>query len=37
LWQTLRQFAICAWPGNLGRRDRCAYWYERREVAGAER
>jgi len=37
VWQTLRQFAICAWPGNLGRRDRCAYWYERREVVGAER
>jgi len=29
LWQTLRQAAICAWPGNLGRRDRCAFWYER--------
>lgn len=28
-WQTLRQIGICAWPGNLGRRDRCAYWYER--------
>ena len=29
LWQTLRQVAVCAWPGNLGRRDRCAFWYER--------
>ena len=29
LWQTLRQIAVCAWPGNLGRRDRCAFWYER--------
>jgi hypothetical protein len=35
LAQTLRQVAICAWPGNLGRRDRCAFWYERpREVEG---
>ncbi len=32
LAQTLRQVAICAWPGNLGRRDRCAFWYERPEV-----
>ncbi len=31
LWQTLRQVAVCAWPGNLGRRDRCAFWYERPE------
>lgn len=29
LWQALRQVAVCAWPGNLGRRDRCAFWYER--------
>jgi hypothetical protein len=29
LWQTLRQVAVCAWPGNRGRRDRCGYWYER--------
>lgn len=29
LWQTLRQVAVCAWPGNLGRRERCAFWYER--------
>ncbi|MGA1540216.1 MAG: glycosyltransferase family 2 protein [Chthoniobacterales bacterium] len=29
LGQTLRQLAVCAWPGNLGRRDRCAFWYER--------
>ena len=35
LWQTVRQVAVCAWPGNLGRRDRCAFWYERpREVEG---
>jgi glycosyltransferase involved in cell wall biosynthesis len=33
LWQTMRQIAVCAWPGNLARRDRCAFWYERpREV-----
>ena len=33
--QTLWQMAVCAWPGNLGRRDRCAFWYERpREVEG---
>ena len=31
MWQTLWQLAVCAWPGNLGRRDRCAFWYERRE------
>jgi glycosyltransferase involved in cell wall biosynthesis len=30
--QTLWQMALCAWPGNLGRRDRCAYWYERPET-----
>jgi hypothetical protein len=30
--QTLWQLAVCAWPGNLGRRDRCAFWYERREA-----
>ena len=29
--QVMRQFALCAWPGNLGRRDRCAFWYERPE------
>lgn len=28
-WQTMRQVAICAWPGNLGRRDRLRFWYER--------
>ena len=28
-WQVLRQMLVCAWPGNLGRRDRCAFWYER--------
>lgn len=28
-WQMMRQMAVCAWPGNLGRRDRCAFWYER--------
>lgn len=32
LGQTLRQVAVCAWPGNLGRRDRCGFWYERPEV-----
>jgi len=31
VWQTMRQVAVCAWPGNLGRRDRCAFWYERPE------
>lgn len=30
-WQTIRQMAVCAWPGNLGRRDRLQFWYERRE------
>ncbi|MEY3479900.1 MAG: hypothetical protein RIQ71_675 [Verrucomicrobiota bacterium] len=34
LRQTLWQLAVCAWPGNLGRRDRCSFWYERR--AGVE-
>jgi len=29
LWETLRQVAVCAWPGNLGRRDRLGFWYER--------
>jgi glycosyltransferase involved in cell wall biosynthesis len=29
--QTAWQVAVCAWPGNLGRRDRCGYWYERPE------
>ena len=29
--QTLWQMAICAWPGNLGRRDRLRFWYDRRE------
>jgi glycosyltransferase involved in cell wall biosynthesis len=34
-WQALRLLAICAWPGNRGRRDRCAFWYERpRKIAG---
>lgn len=28
-WQMARQLAVCIWPGNLGRRDRCAFWYER--------
>ena len=33
--QVMKQFALCAWPGNLGRRDRCAFWYERpAEVEG---
>ncbi len=27
--QLARQIALCAWPGNRGRRDRCALWYER--------
>lgn len=30
--QTLWQMAVCAWPGNLCRRDRCGYWYERPET-----
>ncbi|MFM8457908.1 MAG: glycosyltransferase family 2 protein [Chthoniobacterales bacterium] len=29
--QTLWQMAVCLWPGNLGRRDRLHFWYERRE------
>lgn len=28
-WQVVRQLAVCAWPGNRGRRDRCGFWYER--------
>ena len=32
LGQTLWQVAVCAWPGNLGRRDRLHFWYERREA-----
>jgi glycosyltransferase involved in cell wall biosynthesis len=28
-WQTVWRLAVCAWPGNLGRRDRCGFWYER--------
>lgn len=28
-WQVFRQMLVCAWPGNRGRRDRCAFWYER--------
>lgn len=35
--QVMRQFALCAWPGNLGRRDRCAFWYERSEELRVER
>ena len=34
-WQTLRQAAVCVWPGNLGRRERCAYWYERKDSVGS--
>jgi glycosyltransferase involved in cell wall biosynthesis len=34
-WQTLRQAAVCVWPGNLGRRERCAYWYERKDPVGS--
>jgi hypothetical protein len=30
--QTLWQMAVCAWPGNLGRRDRLRFWYERPEA-----
>jgi glycosyltransferase involved in cell wall biosynthesis len=33
--QTLWQLAVCAWPGNLGRRDRCSFWYERRGAVGS--
>jgi glycosyltransferase involved in cell wall biosynthesis len=28
-WEAIRLLAVCAWPGNRGRRDRCAFWYER--------
>lgn len=31
--QTLWQMAVCVWPGNLGRRDRLRFWYERAEAA----
>lgn len=34
LGQTVRQAALCLWPGNRGRRERCAYWYERPAPAG---
>lgn len=34
--QVMKQFAMCAWPGNLGRRDRCAFWYERPEELRVE-
>ena len=30
--QTLWQIALCTWPGNLGRRDRLHFWYERPEA-----
>ncbi|MBU3664842.1 MAG: glycosyltransferase [Chthoniobacterales bacterium] len=33
-FETFRQVLLCAWPGNRARRDRCAYWYERRETSG---
>jgi glycosyltransferase involved in cell wall biosynthesis len=33
--QVMIQFALCAWPGNLGRRDRCQFWYERPEAVGS--
>ena len=36
LWQTLRQIAVCALPGNLARRDRLPFWYERREELRVE-
>ena len=28
-WQVARQMALCAWPGNRARRERCAFWYDR--------
>lgn len=28
-WEMARHMAVCAWPGNLRRRDRCGLWYER--------
>lgn len=28
-WEMIRHMAICAWPGNLRRRDRCGLWYKR--------
>lgn len=31
-WEVARQLALFAWPGNRARRDRCAFWYERREA-----
>jgi len=30
-WEVTRQLAVFAWPGNRARRERCAFWYERRE------
>lgn len=34
-WQAVWLLAVCAWPGNRGRRDRCAFWYERPEAETA--
>ncbi len=33
-WKAVWLLAVCAWPGNRGRRDRCAFWYERPETVG---
>ncbi|MBE2180110.1 MAG: glycosyltransferase [Chthoniobacterales bacterium] len=32
-WQVVRQLAVCAWPGNRARRDRCGFWYERHSAS----
>ena len=34
MWEVARQVAVCAWPGNRRRRDRCGLWYERLKVEG---
>lgn len=31
VWRMVRLMLTCAWPGNLGRRDRCAFWYDRND------
>ncbi len=32
--EAVRQMLVFMWPGNLRRRDRCAFWYDRRDEGG---
>lgn len=32
--EAVRQILVFMWPGNLRRRDRCAFWYDRRDEVG---